>query len=81
MRVPGFSAEESLYLARRTYSHARNPRRTNTMSVSVLPAYSCWGAMCGCFGDDDCNSMFQFAECGDIAACYEEVGGCACLRI
>jgi hypothetical protein len=81
MRVPGFSAEGSLHRTSSTYGLAGNRRRANAMGVSVLPAYSCWGAMCGCLGDDDCNSMFESAGCGDIAACYEDVGGCACLRI
>ena len=50
-----------------------NPRTTDR--------YTCSGLACQCVGDEDCNDMFEHANCGDIASC-DTTGSepvCSCL--
>jgi hypothetical protein len=69
--MPSFTAETSLYKTNETYMRRSRSSAVAADTGIVYPALPlCWGGMCMCAGDEDCNTMFSSGCNGGYAQCW-----------
>ncbi len=89
MNMPGFGAAMSLHGSFADYLRGGETSDASTQTGAVEPAlgFTCFGNVCACAGDDDCNGMFTVACGGRYARCWIRGSGpeprnvfCICSR-
>jgi hypothetical protein len=60
-----------------TKSDMRTQKLGITRAGGGTSNYYCDSVICTCTDDVDCNNMFTFGWCGNVAVCYPD--GCFCL--
>jgi hypothetical protein len=78
MRLPGFTAQASLYRSTRTYGNRPRPAAGDATRLVPQDNYACSGGHCGCHGVDDCLDCLTEGSCyvpceifGDTMICEQ----------